>query len=71
MVKVWFPSMFMRLVSLNTAKTPNQAMLRVSPKMTKTEIKEYLFKIYNVTVTKISTTLFLGKLYKTVTIEKL
>jgi large subunit ribosomal protein L23 len=35
--------------------------MRVSPKMTKTEIKEYLSKIYNVTATKISTTLFLGK----------
>lgn len=42
---------------------PNKALMRVSPKMTKTEIKEYLSKIYDVTVTRISTTLFLGSTF--------
>ena len=60
MVKVWFPSMFMRLISLKPNKSPPQALLRVPPSMTKTEVKEYLTKVYNIDVTKIMTANYLG-----------
>eukprot|EP01033_Poteriospumella_lacustris_P007503 gene7503-5393_t len=53
MVKVWFPSMFMRLVNHNLAK--QKATLQVPPSMTKHEVKEYLSKIYNIEATKVST----------------
>lgn len=62
MVKVWFPSMYMRLISLKMHKSPPEALLRVPPSMTKTEVKEYLNKIYNIDVTKIMTANYLGKL---------
>eukprot|EP01038_Epipyxis_sp_PR26KG_P015087 gene15087-20300_t len=61
MVKVWFPSMYMRLISLKMNKSPPQAVLHVSPSMTKTEVAEYLTKIYNVPVLKVMTANFLGK----------
>ena len=35
-------------------------MLYVPPKMTKTEVKEYLTKIYNVSVLQVMTSNFLG-----------
>jgi large subunit ribosomal protein L23 len=60
MVKVWFPSMYMRLISLKLNKSPPQALLRVPPSMTKTEVKEYLTKIYNIDVTQIMTANYLG-----------
>lgn len=62
MVKVWFPSMFMKLVSLKTTVTPPIAKLQVPPSMTKTEIKEYLTKIYNVNVLKVDTANYLGEI---------
>ena len=37
----------MKLVSLNTNMSPCRAKFQVSPKMTKTEIKDYLKKIYS------------------------
>ena len=62
MVQVYFPSMFMRLVNLNMAQ--GRAVLRVPPSMTKTEVKEYLTKIYNIPVIKVSTENVLGlKIY--------
>ena len=60
MVRVWFPSMYMRLISLKMNKTPPQALLRVPPSMTKTEVKEYLGKIYNINVFKVMTANYLG-----------
>ena len=36
-------------------------VFRVSPKMTKFEIKEYLVKLYNMPVTKVHTANYLGK----------
>mmetsp|Transcript_125830 Transcript_125830/g.246618 ORF Transcript_125830/g.246618 Transcript_125830/m.246618 type:complete len:93 (+) Transcript_125830:51-329(+) len=60
MVRLFFPSMFMRLVSLKKKPTP-QALLHVPPQMTKHEIKEYLTKIYDVDVKNIFTANFLGK----------
>lgn len=51
------------LVSVNTKVTPAVAKLSVPPKMTKTEVAEYLTKIYNVPVLKVNTTLFLGNLW--------
>jgi large subunit ribosomal protein L23 len=61
MVKVWFPSMFMKLISVNLKKKPAEALLHVPPAMTKTEIKEYLTKIYDVPVLNITTSNMLGK----------
>ena len=61
MVRVWFPNMFMRLISVNTASKPGRAVLHVPPAMTKTEIKEYLTKIYNIPVLNVTTTNTLGK----------
>ena len=60
MVRVFFPSMYMRLVSWKPDKTPPQALLHVHPSMTKHEVTEYLTKIYNIDVIKIMTTNFLG-----------
>jgi hypothetical protein len=60
MVKVWFPSMFMRLVNHNLAK--QKATLQVPPSMTKHEVKEYLSKIYNIEATKVSTVNVAGKM---------
>mmetsp|Transcript_11874 Transcript_11874/g.23720 ORF Transcript_11874/g.23720 Transcript_11874/m.23720 type:complete len:106 (-) Transcript_11874:2-319(-) len=61
MVRVFFPNMYLRLISWKPNKSPPQALLRVPPKMTKHEVKEYLTKIYNVPVTKVMTANFLGK----------
>mmetsp|Transcript_10160 Transcript_10160/g.9103 ORF Transcript_10160/g.9103 Transcript_10160/m.9103 type:complete len:102 (+) Transcript_10160:23-328(+) len=61
MVRVWFPSMFMRLISVQSAKRPPEAILRVPPSMTKFEIKEYLTKIYNIPVIKVNTMNYQGK----------
>lgn len=61
MVRVFFPNMFMRLVSINKNAQPHpMAKLIVQPKMTKTEVKEYLTKIYNIPVLFVHTANFLG-----------
>lgn len=44
-------------------RTPPQALLYVPPKMTKTEVKEYLSKIYSVNVLAVMTANFLGMTY--------
>lgn len=61
MVKIMFPSFYMRLVGINTSAKPAQAVFHVPPAMTKTEVKEYLKKIYNVPVLKVFTANFHGK----------
>ena len=61
MPRVWFPNMFMKLISVNTANKPASANLLVPTKMTKTEIKEYLTKIYNIPVLNVTTANFAGK----------
>jgi pyrroloquinoline quinone (PQQ) biosynthesis protein C len=61
MVRVYFPNLFMRLVSINKAALPHpMAKVMVQPKMTKTEVKEYLRKIYNIPVLFVNTANFLG-----------
>jgi hypothetical protein len=60
MVRVFFPSMFMRLISWKPKKVPPQALLHVPPSMTKFEISQYLTKIYDVNVQKVQTANFLG-----------
>ena len=42
-------------------RSPPQALLYVPPKMTKTEVREYLTKIYNVKVIAVMTANFLGE----------
>ena len=103
MVQVWFPSMYMRLISgnlelisattertavsritlqifislslrvslmslnsVNMARKPPQALLYIPPKMTKTEVKEYLTKIYSVKVLAVMTANFLGKIVSSI-----
>lgn len=61
MVRVWFPSMFMRLIGTDLTKSPALATLQISPRMTKTEVKEYLTKIYDISVTKVDTVNMAGK----------
>ena len=46
---------------VNTKKTPVQAAFYIPPRMTKTEVKEYLTKIYNIPVLKVNTVNVLGK----------
>jgi hypothetical protein len=41
-------------------KTPPEAVLQIPPSMTKTEVREYLTKIYEIPVLKISTMNYLG-----------
>ena len=66
MVKVWFPNLYMRLVSVQLNKSPPLAILYVPPKMTKHEVKEYLTKIYDVNVIKVNTANFLGTYIATI-----
>lgn len=44
-----------------TGRNPARATFRISPKMTKHELKEYLVKIYNLPVVKVNTSNYLGK----------
>jgi ribosomal protein L23 len=53
---VHFPEMALTLVRRVTAKLPyNHFLFRTEPKWTKTEIKEYLQKIYDVRVARVAT----------------
>lgn len=62
MVKVWFPNMSLTLVRRSTAKLPkNMYMFRCDPKYTKLEIKEYLTKVYGVSVASVNTVNMLGE----------
>lgn len=54
--------MFMRLVNLTTNTVPAKAKFQIPPSMTKTEVKEYLTKIYDVNVLNVNTLNVLGKL---------
>ena len=46
---------------VNSTKTPPVALFHVPPKMTKFEVKEYLTKIYNMDVVKVTTSIMLGE----------
>ncbi len=61
MVKVWFPAFFMKLININRTRKPAEALLHVPNAMTKTEVKEYLTKIYDIPVLGVTTTNVLGK----------
>lgn len=53
---VFFPEMALTLVRRSSAKLPfNHFMFRTDPRWTKNEIKEYLDKVYGVTVARITT----------------
>mmetsp|Transcript_21704 Transcript_21704/g.31493 ORF Transcript_21704/g.31493 Transcript_21704/m.31493 type:complete len:99 (-) Transcript_21704:170-466(-) len=58
---VWFPNFFMTLVSVPSRTRPGLAVFRVSPKMTKPEIKALLMSVYKLPVLKVMTQNFLGK----------
>ena len=58
----WFPQMAMTLVRRASAKLPhNHFLFRVEPKRTKAEIREYLTKVYGVSVVRVATSISLGK----------
>lgn len=61
MVKVFFPAMYMKLISVKMNAMRSQALLHVPPSMTKHEVKEYLTKIYEVNVLDVATANFMGK----------
>ena len=59
----WLPDMPMTLIGAKNATevSPATATFRVLPKMTKHEVKEYLTKIYQLPVKKVSTMNYMGK----------
>ena len=61
--RVWLPEMPMTLIGAKNATevSPAKAIFRVVPKMTKHEVKEYLTKIYDLPVKKVSTMNYMGK----------
>ncbi|CAM9599125.1 unnamed protein product, partial [Choristocarpus tenellus] len=60
-VRSWFPTMTMAMITAPTRGRPTKAAFRVPPKMTKWEVKEHLWKIYNVPVKNVTTQNFDGK----------
>ena len=59
----YLPTMLMTLVRRVSSKLPyNHFLFRVAPQYTKAEIKEYLEKVYNVQVSRITTSISLGAL---------
>jgi hypothetical protein len=61
MVRAFFPNMALTLVRRSTAKLPkNMYMFRCDPKYTKSEIREYLEKVYGVNVASVNTINYLG-----------
>jgi ribosomal protein L23 len=63
MPKVWFPTMYMALVQTRRMKPPalSSATFNIPKSMTKTEVKEYLGKIYGMDVKQVNTVNVLGK----------
>ncbi|GAB5031460.1 ribosomal protein [Nannochloropsis oceanica] len=59
--RVNFPSFFMALIRAPTQAQPYQAVFRVSPAMNKLEIREYLTKIYGLSVRKVMTANMAGR----------
>jgi ribosomal protein L23 len=70
MVKVWFPTMYMTLVQSKRAAPPalSKATFNVPKSMTKTEVKEYLSKIYEMDVQKVNTVNMIGS-WKTIAMQ--
>ena len=62
MVKVHFPTFFMSLLKHTPAQPPNfsRAVFQIPKSMTKTEVKQYLTKIYDMDVKHVNTVNFLG-----------
>lgn len=60
---VYFPNMSLTLVRRVSARLPyNHFLFRCDPKYTKHDIKEYLTKVYNVDVARVTTAISLGEL---------
>lgn len=59
---VYFPQMALTLNRRASAKLPyNHYMFKTTPQWTKNEIKEYLLKVYNVQVARITTSIARGE----------
>ena len=63
MVKVWFPTQYMKLVGLHATKRPPEAVFQIAPSMTKHEVKEHLTKIYNIPVIRVNTMNYAGRTF--------
>ena len=63
MPKVYFPTMYMSLLKHTKVPPPalSSATFQIPKNMTKTEVKEYLTKIYNIPVISVTTANFAGK----------
>ena len=60
---VYLPDLSSTLVRRVTSRLPfNHYLFRTNPSTTKHEVKEYLEKVYNVKVAKITTSVSLGKI---------
>ena len=61
--RMWMPHFPILMVSARNATPthPAFAIFRVTPKMTKHEIKEYLTKIYDLPIKKVNTMNYLGE----------
>jgi ribosomal protein L23 len=62
-MKVWFPSMYMAMINSKKMKPPalSSATFQIPKSMTKTEVNEYLTKIYNLDVKSVNTVNMIGK----------
>ncbi|CAM9360447.1 unnamed protein product [Chrysoparadoxa australica] len=57
----WLPGQYMAMIRVPTKSRPRFAAFKVSPSMTKWEVKETLLKVYGVHVKNVTTQNFLGK----------
>ncbi len=59
---VFLPQMALTLVRRVTARLPyNHYLFRADPKYTKHDVREYLEKVYNVKVSRVTTSISLGE----------
>lgn len=61
--KLYFPNIIFRLVR-SPQFPPHQAVFKVPPQLSKLDIKEYLTKLYNITITDVRTMNYLGQVKK-------
>ena len=62
-LRIFLPNFWMKLVKSDTLlrTAPNVAHFKVSPEMTKVDVKNYLEQIYKVPVVNVKTIIFSGK----------
>ncbi len=60
-IKLYFPNFIFTLIRSGRFRDPNQAVFRVPNILTKPDIKQYLTKLYGLTVTHIHTVNFMAR----------